>query len=238
MAFKTSEGPFAQMNERMKLNTTYQLSFLKKRTYRDIVNPQIPLYPPFSKGEVFLLPLAFLSCHRQAKGGGEGFYKRFFKGLKCYRIIILSLLLIFLLPNFSFSQARPWRKDARCWGASELNLSSEQAKSLDLLQQAYLKETQLLRAQLITKRLEFREFLTNPTIRMESIRAKYLEVAETQSKMEEKAIEYLVKVRSLLTHEQLKSWCPEQEFPLFQRMMPGHRPMGPMSPRRPSPPEE
>jgi Spy/CpxP family protein refolding chaperone len=133
---------------------------------------------------------------------------------------------------------RPWRKEARCWGASEINLSSEQAKSLDLLQQTYLRETQLLRAQLVTKRLEFREFLTNPAIKMESIRAKYLEVAETQSKMEEKGIEYLVKVRSLLTHEQLKSWCPEQGFPLFQRMMPGHRPMGPMNPRRALPPEE
>jgi len=31
----------------------------------------------FSKGEVFLLPLA--------KGGGEGFYEAFFKALKCYK---------------------------------------------------------------------------------------------------------------------------------------------------------
>jgi hypothetical protein len=155
-----------------------------------------------------------------------------------FRIFILFLIFVSLLPVLSFSQPRPWRKDARCWGASELNLSPDQAKGLDLLQQTYLKETQLLRAQLVTKRLEFREFLTNPAVRMESIRAKYLEIAETQSKMEEKAIEYLVKVRSLLTHEQLKSWCPEQEFPHFQRMMPGHRPMGPMNPRRPLPPEE
>ena len=32
----------------------------------------------FSKGEVFLLPLA--------KGGGEGFYEAFFKALKCYNV--------------------------------------------------------------------------------------------------------------------------------------------------------
>jgi hypothetical protein len=36
--------------------------------------PQIPLNPPFTKGEVFRLPLA--------KGGREGFYKDFFKLLK------------------------------------------------------------------------------------------------------------------------------------------------------------
>ena len=38
-----------------------------------IVKFQIPLNPPFSKGEVFHLPLE--------KGGGEGFYEAFFKAL-------------------------------------------------------------------------------------------------------------------------------------------------------------
>jgi hypothetical protein len=157
------------------------------------------------------------------------------------KITVFFLIFIFLLPISSYAQSmgmRPWRKDVRCGRASELNLSSEQARGLNLLQQTYLRETQLLRAQLITKRLEFRELLTNPAIRMESIRMKYIEVVETQSKMEERAIEYLVKVRSLLTHEQLKFWCPEHEFPLFQRMMPGHSPMGPMSPKKTLPPEE
>jgi hypothetical protein len=42
-------------------------------------------------------------------------------------------------------------------------------------------------------------------------------------------------VRELLTHEQIRFWCPEEEWPLFQRMMPGHRPMKRM---RALPPEE
>lgn len=157
------------------------------------------------------------------------------------KVTVFSLILIFLLPISSYSQSmgmRPWRKDGRCWRASDLNLSSEQAKGLNLLQQTYLEETQLLRAQLVTKRLEIRELLTNPAIKTESIRTKHLELVETQAKLEEKAIEYLVKIRSLLTHEQLKSWCPEQEFHLFQRMMHGHSPMGPMNPKRTLPPEE
>jgi hypothetical protein len=33
-----------------------------------------PLTPLCQRGELFL-PLAFLTCHRQAKGGQEGFYK-------------------------------------------------------------------------------------------------------------------------------------------------------------------
>ncbi len=158
-----------------------------------------------------------------------------------FKLCVFILILIFLLPASSYSQSKgmkPWRKDVRCWRASELNLTSEQTKELNLLQQTYLQEVQLLRAQLITKRLELRELLTNPSVKTESVRTKYGEVVETQSKMEEKAIEYLLKVRGLLTHEQLKLWCPEDEFPLSQRMMPGHRPMRPMDPMRRLPPEE
>lgn len=158
-----------------------------------------------------------------------------------FKLTISLLLLIFLLPVASYSQPggmRQGRKDPRCLRALELDLSSEQAKSLDLLQQTFRRETQLLRAQLLTKRIELRELLTNPASNTESIRTKYLEAVEIQTRMEEKAFEYLVKIRALLTREQLKSWCPEQEFPFFHRLMPGHSPMGPRSPRKPHPPEE
>lgn len=158
-----------------------------------------------------------------------------------FRIILFALILIFLLPFFSHAQPmgmKHGRKEARCWKASDLPLSPEQAKGLNLLQQTYLQETQLLRVQLLTKRLELRELFTNPSVKMESIRMKYDEVIETQARIEEKAVDYLIKVRGLLTHEQLQSWCPEEEFPLSQRRMPGHRPMRPMNPVRPKPPEE
>ena len=122
---------------------------------------------------------------------------------------------------------KKWRGEGPCWRASELNLSQEQRKSLDLVQQTYFREAQLTRAQLFTKRIELRELLTNPTARTESIRVKSLEIIELQSKQEEKAIEYLIKVRNLLTPEQLKNWFPEQEFPFFRQMMHGTDPMGP-----------
>jgi len=96
-----------------------------------------------------------------------------------------------------------------------------------MIQQAYFREAQLFRLQLFTKNIELRELLTNPTSKVESIRGKYLEIIELQSKQEEKAVEYLIKVRSLLTLEQLKNWCPEQEFPAFRHMMHGTGPMGP-----------
>ncbi len=144
----------------------------------------------------------------------------------------LSVSLLMLLSSPAFSQPsgmgmKKWKGEGPCWRASELNLSQEQRKGLDLVQQTYFREAQLIRTQLFTKRLELREFLINPTLRTETIRVKYLEIIELQSKQEEKAIEYLIKVRNLLTLEQLQSWCPEQEFPAFRQMMYGTGPMGP-----------
>jgi Spy/CpxP family protein refolding chaperone len=143
--------------------------------------------------------------------------------------------LFVLIASSSFSQPpgkgmKRWRGEDPCWRASELNLSQEQRKGLDLIQETYFREAQLLRLQLFTKRLELRELLTNPMLRNETIRGKNLEIIELQSKQEEKAIEYLIKVRNLLTPEQLKDWCPEQEFPHFRQMMHGSGPRGPTPP--------
>ena len=154
------------------------------------------------------------------------------KTMKLKTSIFLSCFILILMTSPSFSQPpgmgmKKWRGEGPCWSASELNLSPEQKKGLSLIQQTYFREAQLIRAQLFTKRLELRELLIHPTIRIESIRAKYLEIIDLQSKQEEKAIEYLIKVRSLLTLEQLQSWCPEQEFPLFRQMMYGTGPLGP-----------
>ena len=157
-------------------------------------------------------------------------------------MLIFFFLLIFA-ASLSFSQPpgmgmRKGRGEDPCWRAAELDLSREQRKNLEGIQQAYFREAQLLRAQLFTRRLELRELLVSPTVKIESIRSKNLEIIELESKQEEKSIEYLIKVRNLLTPEQLQKWCPEQEFPAFRHMMYGTGPMGPMHPRKTFPPAE
>ena len=165
------------------------------------------------------------------------------------KTILLIFWFFFTLPvPLSFSQSsgmgpnpgmgmRHWRGEDRCWRASELDLSAEQMKGLELIQQTYFQEVRFLRIQLFLKRLELQEFLTNPKVKTESIRAKQLETTELRSKLDEKAIDYLVKLRNLLTQEQLKRWCPEKEFFLLREMMHGVSPMSPTPPRR-LPPEE
>jgi len=156
----------------------------------------------------------------------------------------LLLLLLFAGPAFAQPSGmkmdpgrRPWRGEAQCWKALDLNLSSEQLKEINLIQQAYLKEAQTLRAQLFAKRLELRESITNPTVKPEIIRSKHGEIAELEYKFEEKVIEYLLKVRTLLTQEQLKIWCPEKEAPFFRGMGHGSGIMDPWTPRRPPSPD-
>ena len=150
-------------------------------------------------------------------------------------VLVLFLFLFLSQASSSFSQpmgkkhgpgmgGKSWRGESPCWRAFDLNPSPDQVKGLEQIQQAYLRETQLLRAEIFLKRLELREILTHPTSKAESILSKYSEMNQLQSKLEEKIIEYLIKVRSLLSQEQLKNWCPEQELPPFRRMMQGPGP--------------
>jgi hypothetical protein len=158
-------------------------------------------------------------------------------------ISLLSLSLLFS-PSLSFSQPpgvghRPGmgmmhrRGEPPCFRASDLGLSPDQTKELELLQQSFHRDTQLLRTELFSKYFELKDYLTNPITKIESIQAKNSEIILLQSKLEEKTIHYLIKVRTLLTQEQLKVWCPEQEFPSPRRMMHGPGQMGPMVPRKP-----
>jgi len=165
-----------------------------------------------------------------------------------WKVALCALVLFLLSGESSYSQppgtgrfnemgVRFWRGDPNCRAASELNLSQDQAKGFESLQQVFIREVQLLRIQLFSKRLELRELLTNPATKVEAIRPKAVEIQEIQARIEEKSIDYLIKLRSLLTQEQLKSWCPESDLPGPRRMMQGRDAPGPFPPRRPPFPE-
>jgi Spy/CpxP family protein refolding chaperone len=163
------------------------------------------------------------------------------------RITIPLFIFIFVFPTFlAFSQpskmktspgTEQWWREAQCLRASDINLSQDQMKGLDLIQEAYFQEIRLLRIQLFSKRLELRDLLTNPTLKSEAIRTKYREMNELQLKLDEQTMEYLLKLRNLLTKEQLKTWCPEKEFSSLREMVQGPGLMHPMHPRM-HPPEE
>lgn len=165
------------------------------------------------------------------------------------RIQIFTVLIVVFMACPSFPQStrlkppyemgmKGWRGESPCWRVQDLDLSLEQRKGLSLIQQNYLQETQLIQRELFTKLLELRELLINPATKTESLRGKYSEINELRSKQEEKAIEYLIKVRNLLTSDQLLLWCPEREFPSFLQMIHGFGPMQHMPFKRNFPPNE
>ena len=163
------------------------------------------------------------------------------------KIILLLFFFSFCLIPPSFSQPGgmrfrpgkgPWNMEGPCRRALDLNLSQDQIRDLDLIQQGYIRETQPLRTQLLLKRLELREFITNTSMKIEAIRSKYTEINQLQSRLEEKVVDYLLRTREILTSEQLRNWCPEMEFPSPQRMPHGPGPMGPMGPRKSPPPDK
>ena len=217
----------------------YQFNCLKSHS-------KIPPHLPFSKGGEIFPPL-----EKRGRGGFENDVLHDFKDLNDrwpimkskFLVLIFLSLFFFIAPSFSQPAGpkygpemgkMPRRGDSPCLRASELNLSPDQMKELEFIHQAYFRETQPLRTELFSKYLELKEFLTNPTIKMESIHAKNAEIIQLQSRLEEKSIYYLIKVRALLTQDQLKVWCPEQEFPPVRRMMHGR---GAMPPKRPHPEE-
>jgi len=164
---------------------------------------------------------------------------------KCFFLVFLFLFL-FISPSFSQPSEKGHgpgmgrmhrRGEPSCLRASDLNLSPNQMKELELIQQSFYREAYPIRTELFSKYFELKEFLINPTIKIESIHAKNAEIILLQSKLEERTIHYLIKVRALLTQEQLKIWCPEQEFPQSRRMMPGPGHLGPMGPPKPYPQE-
>lgn len=163
------------------------------------------------------------------------------------KIAIPLFLFIFVFPPFiAFSQPssmkpptrmEQWWKETQCLRASDINLSQDQIKGLDMIQEAYFQEIRFLRIQLFSKRVELQDLLTNPTLKSEAIRTKYREMNELQLKFDEQTMEYLLKLRNLLTEEQLKTWCPEKEFSFFREMVHGPGLKHPMHPRR-LPPKE
>ena len=160
------------------------------------------------------------------------------------RTIITVFSFVLLLPICSFSQTpaakptlrmpmRPWMgENNRCWKAADLNLSPDQTKGLALINQTYATEIRPLRIELFSKRMELREFLMNPATKPESIQHKTTEIIALESKIDEREIDYLMKVRSLLTQEQIKSWCPEEDFHFLRGMMQRPEFTGPINPRR------
>jgi len=155
-------------------------------------------------------------------------------------VLALSFLLVFPVIHASAQSpgmkpphemgGRPWRGEGRCPGVLELSpLQIRQRLSISLVTVIFRKQG--VCAWNFSQAARTKRISDGPYGEGEAIHAKTSEIVELQSRLEETATDYLLKVRNLLTQEQLKNWCPEQDLFMSQRMM--ERPH--FMPHRPAP---
>ena len=86
--------------------------------------------------------------------------------------------------------------------ASNMNLTDDQKAQLQSRHDAFMAEMNPLRDELFSKKMELRELWTKADPSQAEISAKQQEIREIQSRMQEKATEYQLECRQMLTPEQ------------------------------------
>ncbi len=87
--------------------------------------------------------------------------------------------------------------------ASRLNLTAEQKEKIANLRLSFKEETLELRTQITRKRLEMQKLLLEASPDLTKVNALVDEMAPIQAGIQKKAIEFRLKLKSLLTKEQL-----------------------------------
>jgi Spy/CpxP family protein refolding chaperone len=92
--------------------------------------------------------------------------------------------------------------------ARRLNLSEEQTARLQDLREAYLKDTLDLRNELVIKRFDLNGLLANPQAEPNQVLASQREISGLESKLQERSLLYRLKMRQVLTPEQINLLPP------------------------------
>ena len=86
--------------------------------------------------------------------------------------------------------------------ASNMNLTDDQKGQLQSRHEAFMAEMNPLRNELFSKKMELRELWTKANPNQAKISAKQQEIRELQNQMQERATEYQLACRQMLTTEQ------------------------------------
>ncbi len=143
--------------------------------------------------------------------------------MKIRLVIILVMCLLILRVAFAGAQWHVQRGMGRghghhpSWHPEDLQLTAEQVKKLESIQGSYLNDITPLRNDFLNKRYELMRLIADPTSKADDIRAKQEETLALETQIQEKVINYQLKVREILTREQFKLWISRYKM--------GHGPM-------------
>lgn len=131
-----------------------------------------------------------------------------------FAIAIAVAALLSPLPGLAqqgpTGQRGPGRGWGRCAGPEDLGLSAEQRRAVAKAEEASGDSIRTLRNQWTSKRLELQELLADSKAGEDAIRAKAKELTAVQADLQRALLEYQLRVRAVLTPDQLGRWCGGQ----------------------------
>ena len=130
-------------------------------------------------------------------------------------IIFALIFLLFAVFDAHLSKAQPpfhlqnrptLRMDGPevCWQSSGIALNETQTKALEGLRRDYAAEAMPLRRELFSLRLELRHLTRDPNVQSKTLVDRQKKISELQARLDNLSLSYQIKVRSILTKEQLE----------------------------------
>jgi Spy/CpxP family protein refolding chaperone len=125
------------------------------------------------------------------------------------KLIVLALAVgMMVTGSLALAGPRGWGQGmgpGYCWsntGASNLNLTDEQSAKVQTVRENYLKEITPLRNQMLSVRSELQILWSDASPDRDKILAKQRELSGIQAQLDEKAAQYRLDCREILTPEQ------------------------------------
>jgi Spy/CpxP family protein refolding chaperone len=129
------------------------------------------------------------------------------------KVVVLGLVAVMVLGvAYAFAQGPgtgpgPGRRPG--WGQEKWSsLTPEQQTKFQELRQKFNDETAQLRGTMLTKRLELQSLWRNPKADSKAILEKEKEFRSLQNQMKDKAVQFKLEARTILTPEQLSEFGP------------------------------
>lgn len=142
--------------------------------------------------------------------------------MKIRAVILFSffLLLLHVSPAWAQQPMQGRKTGGRppCLLPEDLRLTGEQIEGMNSIQRRYLEDITSLRNHLLNRRYQFRRLLSDPTSEAAEIRSKQKEVFALENQIEERILDYQLKMRDILTPQQFRLWVSRHGMPLGRRM--------------------
>ena len=150
-------------------------------------------------------------------------------------LVLAVVIAVMLVSTVSFADARNWGRNMcfasgqnpyfaetgmRPGGIVYLNFSQEQISKINQLRLDFQKASLELKKEKDLKRLEIKELITGGSVDIEKIKTKWEEIAQIQTELRVKSLENQLKIKEILTPEQLEKFnlnCLNKQYGMGMR---------------------